>query len=740
MNTFSFDNLKRDLPAGLVVFLVAVPLCLGIALASGAPLFSGIISGIVGGLVVGSLSGSHISVSGPAAGLSAIVLSSIATMGSFDAFLAAVVLAGILQIIMGYAKAGIIADYFPSNVIKGLLAAIGIILIMKQIPHAIGYDADAEGDFSFLQRDEHNTFSQLLYGLNKIAPGAAIIGLLSVALLVWWEKSPLKKFQYLPAPLVVVVLGIIMNEVFNSWFSAFTLSGDHLVSLPVSSDLSGFFHQFTMPDFSALMKPQTYMVGVTLAIVASLETLLNLEATDKMDPLKRHSPPNRELLAQGIGNITSGLIGGIPLTSVIVRSSVNVNAGARTKLSAIVHGVIMLISAISIPWLLNKIPLASLAGILLVTGFKLAKPTLFVGEYKKGWNQFLPFMATILAIVFTDLLLGIIVGLSVSILFILRSNYSNPFEFIREKYHANEVIRINLAQQVSFLNKASLIEMLNSLPNGAQVIIDAVDSDYIDYDVLEILQDFKSVQAPSRNIELSLLGFKEQYQLENHIRFTTTVTKEIQQRLRPQEVLNLLKEGNKRFIQNQRVNRDFMQQVHQTSEGQHPIAAILGCIDSRTTSELIFDLGLGDIFSVRVAGNIANDDILGSLEFACKVAGAKLIVILGHTNCGAIKAACDGVKLGNLSRLLDKIQPAVTAETLTQHERHSANHDFVHNVTYLNVEYTRRSILQQSEILADMAEKQEIIIIGAIYDVATGKVSFEESGARLLYSDSEVAA
>jgi MFS superfamily sulfate permease-like transporter len=418
----SFSTIKQDLPAGLVVFLVALPLCLGIALASGAPLFSGLIAGIVGGLIVALFSGSHLAVSGPAAGLTVIILNAINEIGSYQGFLLAVVLAGVLQLILGFAKAGTIGKYFPSSVIKGMLAAIGIILIMKQIPHALGYDADYNGDFQFIQSDSENSFTAIFTAVNKINMGAAIISIVSLAILLTWDKLRLTKIGILPAPLIVVAVGIGLNMFFESAHQIFVLRDEHLVSVPVANSLGEFFTFFTLPDFSYINQPAVYKAAITLTIIASIETLLSIEAIDKIDPYKRDTPSNRELKAQGIGNMVSGFIGGLPLTAVIVRGAANVNAGARSKMSAVVHGLLLLLSAIFIPNIINLIPYASLAAILLVTGYKLTKVSLYQSMLKVGADQFIPFIATVLAIVFTDLLIGISIGLAVGVFYVLKNN------------------------------------------------------------------------------------------------------------------------------------------------------------------------------------------------------------------------------------------------------------------------------------------------------------------------------
>ncbi len=502
----TFEYLKNDLPAGLVVFLVALPLCLGIALASGAPLFSGIIAGIVGGIVVAFVSGSALSVSGPAAGLTVIVFNAINQLGSYEVFLLAVVLAGLIQIALGYLKAGIIGYYFPSSVIKGMLAAIGIILILKQLPHAVGYDKDNEGDFDFIQADGQNTFSEIIKSLDYIHPGAVIIALISLFVLVMWERPFLKKFTFfkiVPGALLVVILGIVINAWFKVAYPSFYLEGEELVRLPVANSASEFIGQFTLPDFTAFGNYHVYVVAITIAIIASLESLLSVEAADKLDPYKRDTPTNRELKAQGLGNLISGLIGGIPLTAVIVRTSANINAGGKTKLSAIIHGIFLLISVVFLASVLNLIPLAALAALLLLVGYKLAKISLFKSMYKLGWDQFLPFIVTVVAIQFSDLLKGIGFGMAVSMFFILRNNYKRAYYSSKETITGKEKITVELDNEVTFLNKGSIAIMLEELPENAHVVIDGSKSHTIDIDVLEMLHDFKNT-AELKNITLEL--------------------------------------------------------------------------------------------------------------------------------------------------------------------------------------------------------------------------------------------
>ena len=511
-----FANLKSDFASGLVVFLVALPLCLGIAMASGAPLFSGIIAGVIGGIVVGSLSQSHISVSGPAAGLTAIVLTAITDFGAFDVFLMSVFIAGVIQLTLGFLKAGSISNYFPTNVIEGMLAGIGIIIILKQLPHAFGYDADFEGDQAFVQSDGNNTFSALFDVFNHIQMGAVVISLVSLVILISWDKvSFLKKLKLVPGALIAVILGVVLNEFFIRSGSSLAISKEHLVSLPIPTSFDEFKSIIITPNFAAVTNPQVWVVGITIAIVASIETLLCIEAADRMDVQKRYTNTNVELRAQGIGNMLSSLIGGLPMTSVVVRSSANNNAGAKSKMSAIIHGVLLLISVLSIPTLLNKIPLATLATVLILVGYKLAKPATFIHFWEKGKYQFVPFIATLVFVVATDLLKGVALGIIISIIFVLRGNLKRAYNFKKEEYESGDIIRIDLAQEVSFLNKAAIKQTLSEIPENSKVIINADDTEYIAHDVLDLIREFKETRAIDENIKVKLKGFKEAYELEN---------------------------------------------------------------------------------------------------------------------------------------------------------------------------------------------------------------------------------
>lgn len=504
-----FATLKSDIPAAVVVFFVALPLCLGIALASGAPLISGVIAGIVGGIVVGSLSGSPLGVSGPAAGLAVIVLTAIQDLGAFDIFLVAVILAGIVQIALGFLRAGAVGYYFPSSVISGMLAGIGIIIFLKQVPHALGYDRDPEGDFSFKQLDGETTFSELLQALDLFSLGPIIVAVVSLAILLVWALPSVKNNKVLslvPGPLVAVIAGIVMHVAFRSQ-ETLALTGEQHVSLPTSDGLSGIADLLTFPDFSALSMSAVYTTALLIAVVGSLETLLCVEATDKLDPEKRVTPTNRELKAQGVGNVVSGLIGGLPITQVIVRSSANIQAGGKSKASAVLHGVLLIIAVIALPTVMNLIPLATLAAILLIVGYKLAKPALFKKMYSEGPGQFIPFAATVVGIVFTDLLIGVGIGLGIAIIALLKENYQIIHLVERDEQEHGETVRIVLCQHVSFLNKASLLQSLDSIPDDSSVEIDGTTAVYVHADVVEIIDNF-AISAKTRGIDVVINGLE----------------------------------------------------------------------------------------------------------------------------------------------------------------------------------------------------------------------------------------
>ncbi len=735
-------TLRQDLTGGIVVFLVALPLCLGIALASGAPPISGLIAGIIGGLVIGSLSGSHTSVSGPAAGLTTIVASQIANLGSFEAFLLAVFVGGIVQVTLGLSRAGSLSSFFPSSVIKGLLAAIGIILILKQIPHLVGHDSDPEGEMSFAQPDDHNTFSELLSLITgDIHLGATIVGVGSLLLLLFWNRISVLKKSILPAPLVVVLFGVLLHGLLAHLSDTWAIGKTHLVQIPFADPNDAGFGFLRFPDWSQLVNPAIYIGGITIAVVASLETLLNLEAVDKIDPQRRTSPASRELLAQGAGNMLAGLIGGLPTTSVIIRSSVNVNIGAKTKLSTIFHGLLLVLSVLFFPVYLNMIPLAALAAILLATGFKLASPKLFVQIWREGPYQFLPFVATLVSIVFTDLLIGILVGLAVSVVFILRSNFLRPVRTVTENHLNGEVVHLQLANQVTFLNRASVGKILKQLPPGTNLLIDGSDSDFIDPDVLSLIREFRTEIAPVHHVSVNLRGFRRKYQLEDTTEFETHSTSELQMQLTPREVLDILRDGNRRFYANHRLFRDLNRQVKATSEEPNPLAVVLSGIDSRVSPEVLFDLGIGDIVGVRVAGNVTGEQALASIEYAVQVSGVRLVVVLGNTRCEAVSRSVDLLsKNGNgktasggdhLSSIVKEIGSSVPWEERKAISNLSGDEKekYIDEVATRNVLRTVDEIIKQSQCVRTKLDTNNLLVIGALYNVTNGRIKFFQQNA-----------
>ncbi|MCC6763942.1 MAG: bifunctional SulP family inorganic anion transporter/carbonic anhydrase [Deltaproteobacteria bacterium] len=732
-------TLAADLTAGLVVFLVALPLCLGVALASNAPLFSGILAGIVGGLLVGSISHSHTSVSGPAAGLTAVVAAQIAAVGSFEAFALAVAIAGVIQIALGIAGAGGIADFIPSSVIRGLLGAIGLILILKQIPHLFGWDADPLGDMAFSQPDHENTFSALGNLFAGVHRGAALIGALCLALLVAWDRVKQLKTSPIPAPLVAALLGVGMHMLLSRLGAGWAIESDHLVQVPVATDLTGFLGFLKAPDLAALGNPKLYVAAITIALVASLETLLNLEAVDKIDPRRRTSPPNRELVAQGVGNLTAGLIGGLPVTSVIVRSSVNINSGGKTKLAAIVHGCLLLLCVALLPAWLNLIPLSALAAVLITTGYKLASPALFRQTWQAGFETFVPFMVTISAILLTDLLIGVLIGLAFSIAFILRSNFRRPLHRTLEKHLGGDVLHIDLANQVSFLNRAALRRALGEAPRGGHVLIDARATDYIDTDILSVIREYEKETAPARDVLVSLIGFKPHYeQIEDRVRYADFATRDLQEKLTPNQVVDILREGNERFQSGEVLTRDMAHLRQGVAERRHPLAAVLSGSSSRTPVEMIFDVGPGDIFCTRTTGNVAVPSTLGSLEYACAVAGAKVIVVLGHTNNKAVELALAPMlrqttagpngDCPNLHPILDDIRQSLDPSWRVdwEHISKEARRGRIDQASRLHVQRTLRRIREQSPALARLAHAGRIKLVGGMYDVRTGAVELFE--------------
>ncbi len=738
---FDPGHLADDLMAGLVTFLVALPLCLGIAHASGVPPIAGVLTGIVAGLVVGRFSGAQLMVSGPAAGFIAVVAIQIKALGTFEAVLVATILAGLIQIAMGLAQGGFFSAFVPTSVVRGLLSAIGVILILKQIPHLFGHSIGLDGDLSVFQwANSESEFSEILGLVSHFHLGAAILGLVSFALVMVWSRAEASRRSGVPAALIVVLLGIGFHLVSDGLVTAGYLGGEwaigatYRVEVPVARSLGQLVGSFPKPDFAVLSNPTVYGAGLMIALVGSLQALLTSEAIDRLDRQRRATPPNRELIAQGIGNCVSGLIGGLPLTGEIVRSSVNIDAGAATKRSAIFHGVLLAVALTVFPWVINLIPLSCLAAILIATGLRLASPAVVQEMWKAGRYQFIPYAVTLVAIVLSDPLIGILVGLVVSAGFILWSNLKRPMKVIVEHHVGGDVTRIELANQVSFLNRAALRHTFDSMPRGKHVLIDAHDTVYIDPDMLEMIREFRDDVGPAHGIHVSTRGFREKYNVSESIQFVDFSTREVQQGLTPGKALEYLLKGNARFTNGRRLKRDYERQVDATAHGQHPVAVVLHCIDSRSAAELLFDVGLGDIFSIRVAGNIATDEVLGSLEFATAVSGAKLIVVLGHTRCGAVGAAvkqacrpdepvapeCTHLAsiTGTIARVVDAELCLLTADA-TPHQLQGVADE----ASRRNVVQVVREIRDKSGVIGNLVRESHVGIVGMMYDVTNGDVS-----------------
>ncbi len=748
------ETLPADLRAGLVTFLVALPLCLGIALASGAPPLAGIIAGVVGGVVVGSLSGSSLSVSGPAAGLTTIVAAGIIKLGTYESFLLAVAIAGVLQVGLGFARAGIIANYFPSSVIKGMLAAIGLTLILKQIPHALGWDRDAEGEFEFVQADGATTFTEIAAALGNIKPGALILAVVAVGVMLLWQRPALQRsrvLQNVPGALVAVLLGVGLNAFFQTSAPDLALQASHLVQLPVLAEGAGWGSLLRFPNFAAFTDaaalPQILITAATIAVVASLETLLNVEATDKIDPLHRHTPADRELKAQGIGNIISGLLGGIPVTSVIVRSTVNLSAGARTKYAAVTHGVLLLGCVLLIPGLLNRIPLSALAGILLFTGYKLTKPVLFTEQWRLGWSQFLPFLVTIVAVLLTDLLIGIGIGLAVGIFFILRANYATSYFFHRDPTPGiSDKIRINLADHVSFLNKASVVEILEQLPEDSVVEIDARRSSYVDHDIVEAIENFRAT-ARLRNIQLTFhpgrAGYAAMHPTEvvgNIIGFETIA--EVGASLtpggfQPEQApappppkptpavpdftrYDELFANNRRWVEQKlALSPTYFEDL---ARGQKPQFLFIGCADSRVTIDTLTGTNPGEIFVHRNIANmvIPTDlNMLSVLQYAVAVLKVEHVIVLGHYGCGGVKAAMQREHLGLINKWLIPIRDVMRLH-LPELSALSNEHERFRRVVELNVQEQVYNLCKTSFVQDAWGAQVGLHVHGWVYDIREG--------------------
>ncbi|HBL43529.1 SulP family inorganic anion transporter [Gimesia sp.] len=734
------DSLRRDLTASLVIFLVALPLCLGIALASNAPLISGLISGIIGGIVVGTLSHSQTSVSGPAAGLTAVVSTQIALLGSFESFLMAVALAGLIQVIAGLLRAGFVSMFIPSGVVKGMLTGIGLLLILKQFPYLVGYDIPLGKNISFTELMNQNIFHDLVsLAVVPWHAGAMTIGIFSIILLLIWDRIQLLKGFPIPGPLIVVAVAVAINQlIFVRLGPAWHIRGAGMVQVPVFSSLEALDQIMLFPDFSTLADSKVYVAAITIAIVASLETLLNLEAVDRLDPRQRHSPRSRELFAQGCGNITAGLLGGLPVTSVIVRSSLNINSGGQTKFSAIMNGFLLLGCFLLIPQFLNLIPLACLAGILLVTGCKLASPNLIRQMYQAGRYQFIPYSFTAVTIVVADILTGILTGLATSVSFILYSNMRSPLHRILEKHVGGEIMRIELASQVSFFNRAAIERALLEIPQGGYVVIDARKTDYIDPDVLTMLSEFQNITAPARGIHLSLRGFRKSYDLIDEIQTIDYTAGELQGQLTPDDVIILLREGNKRFRSGILTRGESIQDIQDSLNISNAFVTILSCSDCYMNVESIFDLRPGNACSVQVSGNVIDPEVVTNLEYGCIIANTSLLLVMGHTHCRAIRSSLDQRSIGSgnqgddsthLDDVFNQLTESINDASSFPPEANSlpARPDMSYSVNRHHILYSIELILNSSEPIRNRVQEGTLRVAGALYHDDSGYVElFDE--------------
>lgn len=702
-------NFKYDLPAGLEVFFVALPLCLGISFASGAPVLAGVLTGIIGGMVVSFISGSSVSVSGPAAGLTVIIVSSLATLNSYNYFLAAVVLAGIIQIVLGLIRAGNLSNFFPSSVIKGMMAAIGIILILKQIPHAFGYDKDYVGDFTFFQSDEHNTLTTILVALNKINIGATIIFLVCMSFFFLWNSRFLPKpLKVIPVSQMVVWSGVLMDFLFDHYQFRYALRHEHLVNLPEIASVKEIPLFITTPNFDILFDYKSIRVAFTIAMVASIETLLSIEAIDKLHPERHVTPKNRELIAQGVGNILSGLIGGIPMTSVVVRSSANINAGGKTRMSSFFHGLLILISLVFLAPLVNMIPLSALASILIYTGYKLCNPDILKQAFKNGWQQFILFTITVIAILFTDLLIGISIGTFVGMAFIIHSGSKTPFTIETTKTTSGTVYKVTFAEQVSFLSKNKVISALDGLPTHGIVEIDASKTKYMDHDIAEAIHEFKE----RRNVahaNLKLTGVRPQYS-----------TSEFQHHLHVEQSYERLFINNRLWVEDRlRLDPNYFNKM---AIGQSPKYLFIGCSDSRVPANEITGTEPGEMFVHRnIANMVVHTDVnlMSVLQYAVDVLKVEHVIVCGHYGCGGVKAAVDGHYHGLVDKWLLNIKDVYRHyfkeldEIKDEEERHR-------KLVELNVREQVYNLSMTASVQKAISNGQKLQVHGWVYDIREG--------------------
>lgn len=714
------QNFKYDLPAGVAVFFVAIPLCLGIAHASGVPLIAGLISGVIGGIIVGIFSGSQLSVTGPAAGLTAIVLSGVKGLGTFDVFLLATFLSGLLQIVFGLLRTGALANYIPSSVIKGMLSAIGLILIIKQFPHMIGYDIEEMGveEFAVNPQDlneqyheahdvEQNTFTIFLHALRNLNKGVLVIGVSSLIVMVGWDKLFQKRFKVIPGALLVVITGVLLSLVVNFISAEHTLDPEHFVTLPKLNNLTEFLHLTTSPKWSALANPAVYTTAITIAIVASIETLLSVEAIDKLDEQKRKTNTNRELIAQGIGNTLAGLFGGLPVTAVIVRGSVNASAGAKTKLSSIIHGFLIVIAVMFLSNWLNYIPLASLAAVLIHTGYKLLSPDIFISLYKKGWSQFLPFLITVTAIVLSDLLIGVGIGLLVSIIFIVKENHKGTAITIKDIGLRKRIV---LGENVTFLHRKKMLDLLESLPESSIIEIDGSKSYFIDKEIQELIIEFKQ-NAHLKNIQVILGGLK----------FMDDKSKvDLQEDMR--------KSYERLFINNQKWVDDKTENdphyFERLAEGQTPQYLFIGCSDSRVPANEITGTDPGEMFVHRnIANMVVNTDVnmLSVVQYSVEVLNVKHIIVCGHYGCGGVKAAVEHQSHGLIDKWLRNIKDVyrLHKEELDKIEDGELRH---RKLVEINVKEQVMNLMKTSFIQKNIHQYGFPQVHGWVYDIHNGKL------------------
>lgn len=717
-----FSRLNKDIPAGIVVFLVALPLCLGIALASGAPLISGLISGIVGGVVVGYISKSGTSVTGPAASVSAVIYIAIQDLERFELFLVALIIAGIIQVILGALKAGIIADYMPTSIIKGLLAGIGVILILSQLPYIVGLDFDNN---RYLDTSE-NFISRApeVIGMffSSFTPGAILLSLLSLFILIYWEKTPLKNFKLFPPALFVVIFGVLINQLFKYFLPYLYLDGIHLVNIP---NIDSIFSFFTFPDVSGFTTGKVWTTAVTIAIIASISSLLNIEATDNLDPLKRKTPPNRELIAQGIGNALCGLLGGIAVTSVIVRSSVNIEAGGQTKFSTISHGFLLLVSVLFLSSVINLIPLATLAAILLVVGYKLASAKVFKELFQRGWDQFIPFIVTVFFIVTIDVLTGVLIGTALSLFFLLRNNYYNPFFVVNTKYIQDEVIKLELANEVSFFNKASIKNTLWSIPDNSKVLIDATFTSYIDKDVIDILKDFQNTVAAENNIEVNIIGLKDTYDVGEEINFFEQKKERIKKTTTPEEILSYLKEGHKIYVSGSDNLQRFRNKELEEYRNTIPLAVVISCLDLKEPLPIVMNAEVGDLVNIRSAGHIINKHVIKNAEYACEQQGARLILLFGNTDNKLIDEALEDYLENRKSKSLSLIKDVLSQSKFTKEYLQSKDKkEIVKEIVETQLELAKQKMVENSNFLKKNIPLGQVGIASAMFNRTTKNIKF----------------